>query len=261
MVSEGRVRGIPRGSWSRSAMVKSWRLRMNLNVLSASRRQVSGWIPACAVLSLVFSLTAAALRAAAVRTPRTNHVTRVQERASKLAPLTVPAPLPDHPGNVFLGGETTFVRSPETVPSIATQWRLLDDHFQVLRTARPQAAGLQLRDQHRRGPAASRPPAPRLGDRAHCRPLPYRADAAWRVDRHAADSGGGGRARWLGGNACQMRVARPARAGLPCPRAPVNRPARELGKATAPGSRAVVALLSLYRARDQEASGAGQDSS
>lgn len=40
---------------------------------------------------------------------------------------TVPAPLPDHPGNVFLEGEDVWVRLPEALPVASTQWRLLDD--------------------------------------------------------------------------------------------------------------------------------------
>ena len=47
----------------------------------------------------------------------------------------IPAPLPDHPGNIFLAGETVRVPVPETRSSTATQWRLLDDRRQVLRTA------------------------------------------------------------------------------------------------------------------------------
>jgi hypothetical protein len=80
-------------------------------------------------------MTAATLCADTVATPGTNHVTRAKGHPSELAAPTVPKPLPDHPGNVFLEGETVFIRAPEGVPSATTQWRLLDDHLQVVRTA------------------------------------------------------------------------------------------------------------------------------
>jgi len=47
----------------------------------------------------------------------------------------IPAPLPDHPGNIFLAGETVHVPVPDNLASAATHWRLLDDRRQVLRSA------------------------------------------------------------------------------------------------------------------------------
>ena len=44
----------------------------------------------------------------------------------------VPAPLPDHPGNVFLEGENVRVPWPKALPPTSTQWRLLDDRHQVI---------------------------------------------------------------------------------------------------------------------------------
>ena len=45
----------------------------------------------------------------------------------------VPAPLPDHPGNVFLEGEEVSIPVPEKVRLVSTRWRLSDDR-EVLRT-------------------------------------------------------------------------------------------------------------------------------
>jgi hypothetical protein len=44
-----------------------------------------------------------------------------------------PTPLPDHPGNVFLAGETVRIPLP-VLPPTATVWRLLDDRRRVLRS-------------------------------------------------------------------------------------------------------------------------------
>ena len=45
----------------------------------------------------------------------------------------IPAPLPDHPGNIFLEGTYVLIPWPESTPAAATQWRLLDDQHRVLR--------------------------------------------------------------------------------------------------------------------------------
>jgi hypothetical protein len=45
----------------------------------------------------------------------------------------VPAPLPDHPGNVFLESENVRVPWPKDLPPNFTQWRLLDDRHRVIR--------------------------------------------------------------------------------------------------------------------------------
>jgi len=47
----------------------------------------------------------------------------------------VPHPLPGHPGNIFLAGESVRVPVPESVTAAETQWRLLDDRRQVVRAA------------------------------------------------------------------------------------------------------------------------------
>ena len=49
-------------------------------------------------------------------------------------PRAAPAPLPDHPGNVFLEGEDVRIPLPEALPAAAGQWRLLDDQHDVLST-------------------------------------------------------------------------------------------------------------------------------
>lgn len=46
-----------------------------------------------------------------------------------------PTPMPDHPGNVFLAGETVLIPVPQTLSSTSTEWRLVDDRRRVLRTA------------------------------------------------------------------------------------------------------------------------------
>jgi len=46
----------------------------------------------------------------------------------------IPAPLPNHPGNIFLAGESVRIPVPDKLAAAVTQWRLLDDRRQVLRT-------------------------------------------------------------------------------------------------------------------------------
>ncbi len=46
-----------------------------------------------------------------------------------------PTPMPDHPGNVFLAGETVRIPLPQTLPSTSGEWRLVDDRRRVLRSA------------------------------------------------------------------------------------------------------------------------------
>ncbi len=47
---------------------------------------------------------------------------------------TVPSPLPDHPGNIFLQGEPVRVRLPEGLPTSVSRWRLLDDRQRLVRS-------------------------------------------------------------------------------------------------------------------------------
>lgn len=56
-----------------------------------------------------------------------------------------PAPLPDHPGNVFLEGEHVRLPMPEPLPPTASHWRLLDDRWQVLRAATLPSEGTERR--------------------------------------------------------------------------------------------------------------------
>jgi len=46
----------------------------------------------------------------------------------------LPKPLPDHPGHVFLEGEGICIPLPQALTLACTQWRLLDDRQQVLRS-------------------------------------------------------------------------------------------------------------------------------
>lgn len=50
------------------------------------------------------------------------------------ASRSIPKPLSDHPGNVFLAGENVRVRVPESLANTANSWRLLDDDYRVART-------------------------------------------------------------------------------------------------------------------------------
>ncbi|HOY57062.1 MAG TPA: glycerophosphodiester phosphodiesterase family protein [Verrucomicrobiota bacterium] len=63
------------------------------------------------------------------------------------APSTraIPKPLPEHPGNIYLEGETVQVRLPEGLPDTATGWRLLDDQARVLRSGALSAQAVQAR--------------------------------------------------------------------------------------------------------------------
>ncbi len=54
---------------------------------------------------------------------------------------TVPVPLPEHPGNVFLEGEQVEVRVPESLPGEATRWRLVDDRGVVCGSGSLRAGG------------------------------------------------------------------------------------------------------------------------
>lgn len=46
-----------------------------------------------------------------------------------------PRPLPEHPGNIFIEGESISVLPPEARSTETASWRLLDDRLQVVRTA------------------------------------------------------------------------------------------------------------------------------
>ncbi len=63
--------------------------------------------------------------------PPTN--TSAKLRASQLESLL---PLPDHPGNVFLVGETVRIPLPDNLPPDAAEWQLVDDRRHPLRHGR-----------------------------------------------------------------------------------------------------------------------------
>jgi hypothetical protein len=64
----------------------------------------------------------------------------------------VPLPLPDHPGNIFLEGETIRVPLPEALPPASTQWRLVDDRRQVVQTTALPAGAAEARGMIEPGP-------------------------------------------------------------------------------------------------------------
>jgi hypothetical protein len=45
---------------------------------------------------------------------------------------TLPAPLPEHPGNIFIEGEKVLVRLPENRPTESTGWKLFNDAHQLI---------------------------------------------------------------------------------------------------------------------------------
>lgn len=57
------------------------------------------------------------------------------DQVSKTSTLRrgIPTPLPEHPGNIFLAGESVIIPIPEAVSPNATHWRLLDDQGATLR--------------------------------------------------------------------------------------------------------------------------------
>jgi len=61
------------------------------------------------------------------------HTSAVAVPAHAVAPPGIPAPLPGHPGNVFLEGEEVQVAVREAVPVRTVRWRLLDDRQRVVR--------------------------------------------------------------------------------------------------------------------------------
>jgi glycerophosphoryl diester phosphodiesterase len=59
------------------------------------------------------------------------------DESAALPPTRVVAqPLPEHPGNIYLEGETVRVRLPEGLPTEVTGWRLQDDQGQTLRSGK-----------------------------------------------------------------------------------------------------------------------------
>ncbi len=62
-------------------------------------------------------------------------------RALRTAPRNVPSPSPDHPGNVFLADEEVEVTIPPEMRGEAAEWRLLDDHGDLIRHGRCELAG------------------------------------------------------------------------------------------------------------------------
>ena len=71
----------------------------------------------------------AGTQARAEQTPRA-----LETPARKGGSGELPKPLPDHPGHVFLTGESVCIPLPPALTPACTQWRLLDDRQQVLRS-------------------------------------------------------------------------------------------------------------------------------
>ncbi len=78
-------------------------------------------------IALMFAASQAAVSENSSPTPKATANPRATQRES-------PRPLPDHPGNVFLAGETVRIPLPSTLPAAAIEWRLLDDQRRVLRS-------------------------------------------------------------------------------------------------------------------------------
>lgn len=57
----------------------------------------------------------------------------------------IPAPLPEHPGNIFLEGEPVSARLPEGLPADAHRWRLFDDAGRELKRGALEPAALAAR--------------------------------------------------------------------------------------------------------------------
>jgi len=57
------------------------------------------------------------------------------------SPRDIPRPLADHPGNVFLEGESVLVNLPDSLPGSVTSWRLLDDTRRLCRSGKLAAQG------------------------------------------------------------------------------------------------------------------------
>jgi hypothetical protein len=53
-------------------------------------------------------------------------------RSLRDIPREVPAPAPDHPGNVFLVGQEVVVRLPQDLPANVDRWQVLDDRGTVV---------------------------------------------------------------------------------------------------------------------------------
>ncbi len=59
---------------------------------------------------------------------------RYPARGSDAFARSLPKPMIDHPGNIFLAGEFVRLRVPDTVPAGEWEWRLKDDQAQVVQT-------------------------------------------------------------------------------------------------------------------------------
>jgi len=73
-------------------------------------------------------------------------VAAAEPKHARMRPVT-PRPLPDHPGNVFLEGESVAIPLPDSASTAITSWRLLDDTQQVLRTGDWSAPARRSRQQ------------------------------------------------------------------------------------------------------------------
>ncbi len=55
------------------------------------------------------------------------------DKHNMVSPRSIPQPHPDHPGNVYLAGESVKIVFPRDLPDSAAAWQLSDDRRQVLR--------------------------------------------------------------------------------------------------------------------------------
>jgi len=90
----------------------------------AERLSLGSWLQAALLAALLAGTPAEAQPA-----PRALEAPAQMGRRGEL-----PKPLPAHPGHVFLEGESVCIPLPPALTPASTQWRLLDDRQQVLRS-------------------------------------------------------------------------------------------------------------------------------
>jgi hypothetical protein len=98
--------------------------------------------------AIVTAAMTAVTPAAGAGSSRPGETTRIAE----VRP--VPAPLPEHPGNVYVEGESVRIPLPEVLAAAAAPWRLVDDRHQVLRTGVVPAGTTRRREPLQLGPLA-----------------------------------------------------------------------------------------------------------
>lgn len=96
--------------------------------LMAGDRTANARLPARSVATFVW----AERKTSADASPRTPQASAIRR--------AIPVPLPEHPGNAFLQGESVAIPPLAEVGTEATPWRLLDDRQQVVRSGELSAA-------------------------------------------------------------------------------------------------------------------------